>query len=93
MRGNCREHGYRLGYAPAAAAGADKAASFEISHMQNLGELPVAILAEKDVLRHGCFLLAPRRKPAGRNARLRFLPDILKHLGTIISAPAIVEDR
>jgi hypothetical protein len=38
---------------------ADAAALFKVSDVKNLGKLFVAILAEKYVLRHGCFLLDP----------------------------------
>ena len=51
------ERRYLLGHALAAAVRADYAALFEISDVKNLGELFVAILTEKNVLRHGRFLL------------------------------------
>jgi hypothetical protein len=56
---NGGERRHLLGYALAAAVGADYAALFEISDMKNPGKLFVAILAEKNVLRHGRFLLDP----------------------------------
>jgi hypothetical protein len=45
-----------LGYALAAALRADCTALFEISDVQSSGKLFVAILAEKNVLRHDSFL-------------------------------------
>jgi hypothetical protein len=50
---------YLLGYALAATLRADCTALFEISDMQHSGKLFVAILTEKNVLRHGHFLLDP----------------------------------
>jgi len=54
---NGGERRYLLGHTLAAAVRADYAALFEISDVKNLGELFVAILTEKNVLRHGRFLL------------------------------------
>jgi hypothetical protein len=51
------ERRYLLGHALAAAVRADYAGLFEISDVKNLGELFVAILTEKNVLRLGRFLL------------------------------------
>ena len=51
------KRGYLLGHAPAAAVRANYAALFEISDVKNQGKLFVAVLAEKNVLRHGRFLL------------------------------------
>jgi len=56
---NGRECRYLLGHALAAAVRADHSALLEISEMKNPGKLFAAILAEKNVLRHGNFLLAP----------------------------------
>jgi hypothetical protein len=56
---NSGERRYLLGHAPATAVRADYAALFEISYVKNPGKLRVAILAEKNVLRHGRFLLDP----------------------------------
>jgi len=53
------ERRYLLGHALAAAVRADYAALFEISDVKNPGKLFVAVLAEKNVLRHGRFLLEP----------------------------------
>jgi hypothetical protein len=49
---NGGERRYLLGHTLAAAVRADYAALFEISDVKNLGELFVAILTEKNVLRH-----------------------------------------
>ena len=52
-----------LGHALAAAVRADYTALFEISDVKNPGKLFVAVLAEKNVLRHGRFLLDPSSLP------------------------------
>ena len=54
---NRGERSYLLGHALAAAVGADYAALLEISDVKNPCKLFVAILAQKNVLRHGRFLL------------------------------------
>lgn len=46
-----------LGHPLAAAVWAHHAALFEIRDVENLGKFFVAILTEKNVLRHGRFLL------------------------------------
>ena len=51
------ERRYLLGHALTAAVWTDHAALFEIRDVKNLGKLFVAILAEKNVVRHGRFLL------------------------------------
>jgi hypothetical protein len=54
---NGGERRYLLGHAIAAAVRADDAALFEISDVKS--KLVVAILTQKNVLRHGRFLLDP----------------------------------
>jgi hypothetical protein len=53
------ERRYPLGHPLAAAVLAHHAALFEVRDMENLGKFFVAILTEKNVLRHGHFLLDP----------------------------------
>jgi len=53
-----------LDYALATAMRADCTALFEISDVQSSGKLFVAILTEKNVLRHSCFLLDPSSLPS-----------------------------
>ena len=60
---NGGERRYLLGHTLAAAVRADYAALFEISDVKNLGKFFFAILAEKNVLRHGRFLLDPSSLP------------------------------
>jgi hypothetical protein len=48
---------YPLGHPLAAAVWAHHAALFEVRDVENLGKFFVAILTEKNVLRHGRFLL------------------------------------
>ena len=56
---NGGEHRHLLRHPLAAAVWTSHKALFEISDMKNLGKLFVAILAEKNVLRHGRVLLDP----------------------------------
>jgi hypothetical protein len=56
---NRGERRYLLDHALAAAVRADYADLLEVSDVKNPGKLFVAILAEKNVLRHGRFLLDP----------------------------------
>jgi hypothetical protein len=57
------ERRYPLGHPLAAAVWAHHAALFEVRDMENLGKFFVAILTEKNVLRHGRFLLDPSSLP------------------------------
>jgi hypothetical protein len=57
------ERRYRLGHPLAAAVWAHHAALFEVRDVENLGKFFVAILAEKNVVRHGRFLLDPSSLP------------------------------
>jgi hypothetical protein len=56
---NGSERRYLLDHAIAAAVRADYADPFEISDVKIPGKLFVAIQAEKNILRHGRFLLDP----------------------------------
>jgi hypothetical protein len=58
-----RKRRYRLGHPLAAAVWAHHTTFFEISDVENLGKFFVAILTEKNVLRHGRFLLDPSSLP------------------------------
>jgi hypothetical protein len=51
--GNGGERRYHLSYSLAAAVWTRHAALFEFRDVESLGELPVAILTEKNVLGHG----------------------------------------
>ena len=53
------ERRYRLGHPLAAAVWAHHVALFEVRDVENLGKFFVAILTEKNVVRHGRFLLDP----------------------------------
>jgi hypothetical protein len=57
FRGHGGERRYLLSNSLAAAAWTDHATLFEIRDVKNLGKLLVAIHAEKNVVRHGRFLL------------------------------------
>ena len=63
------EHCYLLSYVLAAAVWGDDTVLFEIDDVKNPSKLFTAILAEKNVLRHGHLLLACRLYTHG-NARL-----------------------
>jgi hypothetical protein len=55
--GHGGERGYLLGYPLPAAVRADDSAFIEISDVKRPSEFLVAVLAEKNVLRHGPTLL------------------------------------